>query len=98
MVPVPDVEYEPAEQGAVCPVVSVAVVDPCRQYLPAGQGVHAAVAAGCAVPCDIIGHVMREDDLIVHPIPIINGFIRAPVGPGLGVELDLDAVDKYRVA
>lgn len=62
------------------------------------SSVHAAVAAGCAVPCDIIGHVMREDDLIVHPIPIINGFIRAPVGPGLGVELDLDAVDKYRVA
>jgi muconate cycloisomerase len=61
------------------------------------SSVHAAVAAGCALPCDIIGNVLREDDLIVEPIRIVDGFAYPPDAPGLGVELDMAAVERYRV-
>ncbi len=62
------------------------------------SSVHAAAAAGCELPCDIIGNVFREDDLIVQPIAIDNGFAAVPDSPGLGVELDVDAVEKYAIA
>ncbi|MCW5982403.1 MAG: hypothetical protein KIT09_30230 [Bryobacteraceae bacterium] len=39
---------------------------------------------------------LREDDLIVEPIEIRNSYALAPDRPGLGVELDEDAVRKYR--
>lgn len=34
------------------------------------SSVHAAAAAGCRLPSDIIGHLLREDDLILEPIQI----------------------------
>lgn len=61
------------------------------------SSVHAALAAGCTLPCDIIGNVFREDDLICTPIRIENGYAYPPDAPGLGVELDLAAVEYYRV-
>lgn len=61
------------------------------------SSVHCAAAVGCDLPCDIIGNVLREDDLIVEPITIENGFALVPDQPGLGVELDMAAVDKYVV-
>jgi L-alanine-DL-glutamate epimerase-like enolase superfamily enzyme len=27
-----------------------------------------------------------------------HGFLRVPDGPGLGIEVDLDAIERYRVA
>jgi L-alanine-DL-glutamate epimerase-like enolase superfamily enzyme len=36
------------------------------------------------------------DDLIIEPHPIQRGFMKVPEGPGLGVELDEDAVQRYR--
>jgi L-alanine-DL-glutamate epimerase-like enolase superfamily enzyme len=62
------------------------------------SSVHAAVAAGCTLPCDIIGNVLREDDLILEPIRIVDGFAYPPDAPGLGVELDMAAVERYGVA
>lgn len=60
--------------------------------------VHASLAAGnCSLPGDIVGNFLREDDLIVDPIPIENGYIPLPTAPGLGVELDEAAVRKYVV-
>ena len=61
------------------------------------SSVHAAAAAGCELPCDIIGHLFREDDLITRPIELVNGALTVPDAPGLGVELDTDALEKYRV-
>ena len=61
------------------------------------SSVHCAAAAGCQLPCDMIGNVFREDDLIKEPIVIEDGSALVPDLPGLGVELDMDAVDKYRV-
>ncbi len=60
------------------------------------SSVHAAAAAGCTLSCDIVGHLMREDDLIVEPITMEDGCLVVPDRPGLGIELDRDALEKYR--
>jgi L-alanine-DL-glutamate epimerase-like enolase superfamily enzyme len=62
------------------------------------SSVHAAAAAGCRLPSDIIGHLLREDDLIAEPIPFCEGALRVPDAPGLGVALDREALEKYRSA
>jgi muconate cycloisomerase len=46
---------------------------------------------------ELFGHVMLEDDLIKEPIDYSGGTATVPEGPGWGVELDLDALDKYAV-
>jgi len=37
-----------------------------------------------------------EDDLITEPLTMQRGLMKVPQGPGLGVELDEDAVARYR--
>jgi muconate cycloisomerase len=49
------------------------------------------------LPCDIIGPFFYEDDLLQQPLPITGGEARAPDGPGLGVVLNDEKVEKYRV-
>ena len=44
---------------------------------------------------ELFGQVMLEDDLIVKPIDYDNGTASVPKGPGWGVELDMDALDRY---
>lgn len=61
------------------------------------SSVHAAAAAGCVLPSDIIGHLLREDDLLVKPIGFAEGALIVPDTPGLGIELDRDALARYRV-
>ncbi|HUQ91600.1 MAG TPA: enolase C-terminal domain-like protein [Bryobacteraceae bacterium] len=59
---------------------------------------HACAAApGCTLPSDLIGNRHREDDLTVEPICVEEGMAMVPNTPGLGVELDMDAVERYRV-
>jgi L-alanine-DL-glutamate epimerase-like enolase superfamily enzyme len=41
--------------------------------------------------------VTAEDDLVREPFPMQDGFYDIPQKPGLGITLDDDAVDKYRV-
>jgi L-alanine-DL-glutamate epimerase-like enolase superfamily enzyme len=38
-----------------------------------------------------------EDDCMKEPFSVQNGRYRIPAGPGLGVSLDDDAIDRYRV-
>jgi len=60
---------------------------------------HAAAAArNCVLASDFVGSWTREDDLIVAPIQFENGFALVPDRPGLGCELDRDAVEKYLVS
>lgn len=61
------------------------------------SSVHAAAAAGCALPSDIIGHLFREDDLLAEPIPFREGALLVPDAPGLGITLDREALERYRV-
>ncbi len=44
---------------------------------------------------DLFGHVMMEHDLLTQPIDYDKGTAAVPTGPGWGVELDMDALDKY---
>jgi L-alanine-DL-glutamate epimerase-like enolase superfamily enzyme len=55
-----------------------------------------AVATHAQWPAVTCMHIW-QDDLIVRPIEIAGGFATVPAGPGLGVELDLDAVERLRL-
>lgn len=57
---------------------------------------HACAAAqGCTLPSDTLGSVLREDDLVVEGIAVRDGLASVPQGPGLGVELDEEALRRY---
>ena len=59
---------------------------------------HAAAAArNCVLGSDFVGSWTREDDLVVEGIQFEGGYAIAPDKPGLGCELDMDALEKYRV-
>jgi muconate cycloisomerase len=59
---------------------------------------HACAAVrNCTLPSDIIGTLVREDDLITEPIEFCGGFARVPQGPGLGVTLDETALERYSI-
>lgn len=47
---------------------------------------------------ELFGHVMLEDDLIGDSLEYSNGQVVVPEGPGLGVELDEAALEKYATA
>jgi len=55
-----------------------------------------AAARNCTLPSDILSY-QRVDDLLVRPIEIRDSYAIVPDRPGLGVELDEDAVRKYAV-
>ncbi|MSU66512.1 MAG: mandelate racemase/muconate lactonizing protein [Opitutus sp.] len=48
-------------------------------------------------PCDIIGPFYYQDDIVRRPLPITPGEARPNAAPGLGVELDEEKVERYRV-
>jgi muconate cycloisomerase len=48
-------------------------------------------------PCDIIGPLYYEDDVVKEPIDLVPGLVRLSARPGLGVELDESKVERYRV-
>jgi muconate cycloisomerase len=53
-----------------------------------------AAAPNCTLPSDILSF-LREVDLIVHPIEIRDSYAIVSDRPGLGVELDQDAVRRF---
>jgi len=57
---------------------------------------HQAAAIKNAFLCISLIHLM-EDDLIIEPFTVKNGHIEVPEKPGIGIELDEDAVDNYRI-
>ena len=48
------------------------------------------------VPADILSPFYYEGDVIAEPLDVRAGVAVAPAGPGLGVRLDRDALDRYR--
>jgi len=56
-------------------------------------------AAGPALsrPHDIVGLWAKQDDCLNESFPVVDGFVPAPAGPGLGITLDMDAVQRYGV-
>lgn len=55
-----------------------------------------AASEGATLPSDIFGELVREDDLIKEPLRFTGAQVAVPSGPGLGVELDVDALERYR--
>ena len=47
---------------------------------------------------DVNGFVYHADDVIVETLNIEDGYLLPPPGPGLGVSLDRDKIDRYRIA
>ncbi|MFH1569770.1 MAG: mandelate racemase/muconate lactonizing enzyme family protein [Gemmatimonadota bacterium] len=90
----PFVEWAALAQQAGCPTWRGTGMDLGVRDM---SSVHAAAAAGCRLPSDIIGHRLREDDLIAEPIGFADGALVVPDAPGLGVELDREALERYRV-
>lgn len=68
-----------------------------------GLGTAAQIHLGTAMTnlgldSDACGVVYQQADLLKTPLRIEKGYAYPPSGPGLGVEIDLDAVEKYRIA
>ena len=58
---------------------------------------HACAAApACTYPSDILS-CQRVHNLLATPLDVVDSCIRVPDGPGLGVELDEDALQRYAV-
>jgi muconate cycloisomerase len=58
---------------------------------------HACAAApACTLPSDILS-CQRVHNLLTTPLDVVDSCIRVPDGPGLGVELDEDAPQRYAV-
>ena len=69
------------------------------QYVGTGITTAFACHLGAVMPTAILPGVTAshtyEDDLIVEAHPVQRGFMKVPQRPGLGVELDEDAVKRY---
>lgn len=66
-----------------------------------GLATAACAHVGVAVPnlayeSDVVGPLRYVRDIVVEPPLIDDGLLHPPPGPGLGVEVDLDAVDDMR--
>lgn len=48
-------------------------------------------------PCDILSPFYYDEGILTEPLPITAGEARPPEGPGLGVELDDDKVEFFRL-
>jgi muconate cycloisomerase len=61
----------------------------------------AAIHLACAVPAVDWGvsltHFYLAEDLVRRPLPLRDGHVALPEGPGLGVEIDEAAVERLRV-
>ncbi|MBT4502437.1 MAG: hypothetical protein HOC74_32185, partial [Gemmatimonadetes bacterium] len=56
-----------------------------------------AATPSCTLGSDIVGNFLREDDLIVEPLVYKGSYVQVPEGPGLGVQLDEEALARYTV-
>ncbi|MBS7609831.1 hypothetical protein KEJ19_04590 [Candidatus Bathyarchaeota archaeon] len=56
-----------------------------------------AVVRNAILPADNL-HFLREDDLVTPHLEPKDGYIEVPEKPGIGVELNMEAVRKYQIA
>jgi o-succinylbenzoate synthase len=82
-----------AERGARSVITST---------IEAGIGLVAALHLAAASPdltleCGLATLHLLVDDLLIDDLPVRDGFMTVPTGPGLGVALDWEALDRYCV-
>jgi muconate cycloisomerase len=64
-----------------------------------------AATLSCVVPVSTpaqwlkgqVGGIYYQDDLLVAPMKLVDGAIEVPTGPGMGIEPDLEKIERYRV-
>ncbi len=66
-----------------------------------GIGTAAQIHLGVAMPnlgpdSDTCGVLYHEEDLLVRPLRIEDGFAYPPEGPGLGIEIDMAVLERWR--
>ncbi len=65
----------------------------------------AAVNLACVIPVTVpnaaasgrMAGVYYKDDVVTEPFEFVDGAVKVPHGPGLGIELDEDKVERYRL-
>ncbi len=67
-----------------------------RRYEAANAHIIASLPSGLTVEVDPTGNPFI-DDLLVEPIVVRDGLLAIPDSPGLGIELNMDTVDRLRV-
>ncbi len=55
----------------------------------------AAASPAVTLECGLATLPLLVDDLLVEELLVLNGFLSVPTSPGLGVELDRQALDRY---
>ena len=61
-------------------------------------GLHVCAAGpGLSRPHDFVGFWAKEDDCVIEDFPVVEGNVKVPDVPGLGVTLDMEAVERYGV-
>lgn len=68
--------------------------------IEAGIGLVAALHLAAASPavtleCGLATLHLLIDDLLIDDLPVSDGYLAVPTGPGLGVALDEEALDRY---
>lgn len=68
--------------------------------LEAGIGLVAALHLASASPavtleCGLATLGLLVDDLVMDDLPVRDGFLAVPTGPGLGIALDREALARY---
>jgi L-alanine-DL-glutamate epimerase-like enolase superfamily enzyme len=85
-------------QNAYAQLYRIPLWDESSCWSGIGLAVQAHQAAAYrGIELTINAAVTAEDDLVVEPFTMKDGFYDIPQKPGLGVTLDEDAVEKYRV-
>jgi muconate cycloisomerase len=57
---------------------------------------HAFSTLTLAWGTELFGPLLLTDDIVTHPPRYAGGYLHLPTGPGLGLALDWDQVERYR--
>jgi len=104
--------YKAMEKAAVCRAAGILCNVNGSMETGVGNlaNIHLAAAAppvtlSCVVPVSTpaealngqIGGIYYKDDLIAEPMRLVDGAIEVPTAPGMGIRVDEDKIETYRV-
>ena len=78
--------------------IEVVVTSSLETGVGVAASLHLAALASVEGPaCGVATATLLEHDLLVAPVPVTAGAMQVPSEPGLGVELDMKAVQRYAI-
>lgn len=70
----------------------------CETGLSDLMAVHLGVTLpNCTIGSDLVGNIVRADDLLVTPMQFEKGHVAVTDAPGRGIATDVDAIERYRI-